>query len=502
MWIGCIVLATLSLTADTSNTKLEMPVWTTEEFYKAIDRNDPKRVQEFLADSKRTTKEFLSYFLLDYALEHERDQIAQLLVEAGAGVNTLSAVQHENEIILEEMLKRGVTPIGASLAAERGNVHMVSLLLSHGEDELSTVGAARNGQLEALKLLLENGAKPDGLELAILHGHDAVAKLLLDSGADPNEITRLSLRHFDDVDFPSSYKFEYLTPLHYAVLNKSSELVNALLEAGADPNLAPRSITLLKNRGEKIPWPTILQTALITEWADADIVQLLKKNGANETISDSTEKSQLELDLHAAAEKWNYEEVIRLLELGAEPTGFGSFYYDYSERYDPKILQAFVEAGADPNFFNEYTAGFMYTPTALTLMNGDVENFKRFIESGAHTSESLVSWYMKIALVDGLNEAIEILWSLGTDRYRGDIFAPVNHGHVETVEDLLSKGVRPMALRSAVEYEHEEIVKMLLEAGADPNEPDDYYEQTILELAEETDNIDIVGMLKEAGGHE
>lgn len=208
----------------------------------------------------------------------------------------MSAVQHESEQILEEMLKRGVEPLGASLAAERGNVHVVNMLLSYGEDELNTEGSARNGQLESLKLLLEHGAEPDGLELAILHGHDAVAKLLLDSGADPNEITRLSLRHFDDVDFPSSYKFEYLTPLHYAVLNKSSELVNALLEAGADPN-----------------------------------------------------------------------------------------------------------------FFNEYVGGHMYTPTALTLMNGDVENFKRFIEAGAHTSESLVSWFMKIALVGGLNEAIEIL---------------------------------------------------------------------------------------------
>ena len=496
------MLVSLSLSAETSVTKLEIPPWTTEDFYNAIDRNDSKQVQEYLADSKRATKEFLSYFLLDYALEHKRDQIAQLLVEAGAGVNTLSAVQYENEWILEEMLKRGVAPLGASLAAERGNVHMVSLLLSHGEDELNTVGAARNGQLESLKLLLEHGAEPDGLELAILHGHNAVAKLLLDSGADPNEITRLRRSHFPDIDLPSSYKFQYLSPLHYAVINKSSELVNALLEAGADPNIVPRSITLLKNRGDRGPWPTLLQTALITEWRDADIVQLLKKKGAKKTISDSNEQSQLELDLYDAAEKWDYEEVIRLLELGAEPTGFGSFYYDYSERYDPQIIQAFVYAGADPNFFNEYAGGSMYTPAALTLMNGDVENFKRFIEAGAHTGEVLVSWYMKIALGRGLNDAIEILWNLGNDRRGGDIFPPVGHGRTHTVADLLSKGARPMALRSAVKYEHEEIVRMLLEAGADPNEPDDYYEQTILELAEETDNVDIVGMLKEARGHE
>ena len=496
------MVGSLSLSAESSNTTLEIPEWTTADFYDAINRNDLTSVQEFLTDTKRATKEYLSHYLLDYALELERDQIAQLLVEAGAGVNTLSAVQHENEQLVEEMLKRGVVPLGASLAAERGNVHIVNMLLSYGEDELNIEGAVRNGQLDSLKLLLEHGAEPDGLELAILHGHDAVAKLLLDAGADPNEITRLSHDHFDDVDFPSSYKFEYLSPLHYAVLNKSSELVNALLEAGADPNVVPRSITLAKNRGDKSPWPTILQTAMITEWEDADIVQLLKKNGANETISDSTEKIQLELDLYDAAEKLDYEEVIRLLELGAKPTGFGSFYYDHSERYDPKIMRAFVEAGADPNFFNEYTAGFIYTPTALTLQNGDVENFKRFIEAGAHTTKSLVGWYMKIALVDGLNEAIEILWSLGYERHDGHVCAPVNHEHIQTVEALLSKGARPVCLRSAVEYEHEEIVKLLLAAGADPNIADDHDERSLLEIADESKNKNIISMLKDAGAIE
>ena len=501
-WIGYIVLVSFSLSAETSITKLEIPPWTTEDFYNAIDRNDSKQVQEYLADSKRATKEFLSYFLLDYALEHKRDQIAQLLVEAGAGVNTLSAVQYENEWILEEMLKRGVAPLGASLVAERGNVHMVSLLLSHGEDELSTVGAARNGQLEALKLLLENGAKPDGLELAILNEHDTVAKLLLDYSADPNEITRLSSSLYSDFDYPPKYMFEYSTPLHYAILKKSSELVHALLDAGADPNVVPRSITLLKNRGDEKAWQTILQTAHDPEWGDTNIAQLLTENGANKTIPDSDKESQLELDLYEAAENWDYDEVIRLLELGAAPTGFGSFYYDYSVRYDPKIMQAFVDAGADPNFFNEYAGGRMYTPTALTLMNGDVENFKRFIHAGADTNKGLLGWYFKIASVNGLNEAFEVLWSLGAPFSWGGILSPVSYGHVDTVEFLLAKGIRPEFLRHAVEQEHVLIVKMLLEAGADPNELDDYDDQTILELAKETDNLDIVGMLKEAGAHE
>lgn len=59
-----------------------------------------------------------------------------------------------------------------------------------------------------------------------------------------------------------------------------------------------------------------------------------------------------------------------------------------------------------------------------------------------------------------------------------------------------------MALRSAVEYEHEEIVRMLLEAGADPNQADDYDERSLLEIADESENKSIVSMLKKAGAHE
>ena len=503
-WFACLAFCNLSLAAETPHTKLEIPSWTTEDFYNAIDQDDAKQVQEYLADSKRASKRFLSYYLLEYALELERTQIVQLMVEAGAGVDTLSAVLYENEQILEEMLKRGVVPLGASLAAERGKVHMVKLLLSYGEDELSTVGAARNGQLETLKLLLEQGAEPDGLELAILNEHGAVAELLLNFGADPNELTLLSHGYFDDIEFPKKYKLEYLSPLHYAVLNKSTDLVNVLLQKGADPNVVPNRITLLKNRYKSNAWPTVLQTAQDSEWGDAEIAQLLLKNDASETMSPNVEESQLELDLYKAAEKWDYDEVMHLLELGAVPTGFGSFFYEMSDRYDPRVIQAFVEAGADPNFFNMNAGGHMYTPTALTLWNGDLENFKRFIQAGAHTSEFLVGWYMKIAnnKCSCPIEAKQILLSHSIQRHYRHIYGPYPPAQTPIVQDQLSMGARPKALRYAVTYEHEEIVKLLLEAGADPNELDDDDEQTILELAEETDNLDIVGMLKEAGAHE
>ncbi|MYD46560.1 MAG: hypothetical protein F4W92_09420 [Gammaproteobacteria bacterium] len=497
--IVCVARSACSFSATTSTDEFRIPKWTSEDFYIAIEKDNPRLVKRYLSDSDRSTQKFLSYYLLDYALELERDHIAMLLVEAGAGVDTRSAVRYENVQILNEMLKRGINPAGLSLAAERGNVDIVRVLLNHGEDALITEDTVRNGHLETLKLLLDHGAEPDGLEIAILRGHHEVAKLLLEFNADPNEITRLTVKDWEEIDFPPPYTFEYLSPLHYAVLNQSLDLVEAMLEAGADPNVAPRAITLLEHRSSDEDWPTVLQTAQDPEWGDDAIAQLLIEHGAEPHVLNSGEDAQLEIDLFKAAEEWDYEEVIRLLDLGAKPVGFGSFYYDYSERYNPKLIQAFVEAGADPNVFNDRAGGLMYTPTALTLMNGDVDNFNRFIQAGAEISSSLRGWYMKIALVNGLDDALEILWSLGEERRYIDIQGPINHGILRTAKTLLSKGARPRGLRTAVEDEHEGIVKALLEAGADPDELDEYDERSILELAIENGNREIIDMLREAG---
>ncbi len=235
---ACIVFTTVLINeasiSEDQEQKLELPPWTTEDFYQAIEKNDEIQIREFLSDTSRATKEFLSYYLLDYALELERNYIAHLMVEAGAGINTWSAVHLNNLSIVEELLKRGAIPKGAALAAERGNAYMVKLLLDYGETEISTEGAARNGQLETLRLLLDAGADPKGLGTAVLHGHGNVVKLLLESGADPSELTRMFNR-----ELLGRYYWNYLTPLHCAVISKSLELVQVLLDHGANPNTAP-----------------------------------------------------------------------------------------------------------------------------------------------------------------------------------------------------------------------------------------------------------------------
>lgn len=410
-------------------------------------------------------------------------------------MNTWSAVQHDNLFIVDELLKRGAEPKGASLAAERGNAYMVKLLLDYGEAEVSTEGAARNGQLGTLNLLLDAGAYPEGLGAAVLNGHEDVVKLLLEYGANPNELIRMS-----DPKLLGRYNWTYLTPLHCAVINKSLKLVQTLLDHGANPNVAPnRGFFTFDDQETERNWNSVLSIAIGLGLGGKEIVELLKANGAQNVWPSEVKDMGLQKTLYEAADKWNYDRVMELLKAGAKPEGFGNFYYDYSDSYDPKVMQAFVEAGADPNVYTTYD--YYYNPTALTLMNGDVENFKRFVKAGASLGPS--PWYMKIACVNALPDAIEHIWKLVSPYpnigYMGEIDIGTNYGHVHMVEFLLARGARPTTLRTAVEDERLEIVKMLLEAGADPNLPDRFDERSALELAQETKNEEIISMLKEAG---
>jgi ankyrin repeat protein len=154
---------------------------------------------------------------LHWAAQHDRADIAALLLKAGAK-------QTANQF--------GVTPL--SLACVNGG-ELVTLLLDAGADpqaalpggETVLMTAARTGRTGPVKALLEKGAKADAADArgqtallwAAAEGHAAVMELLLKAGADPR--TRLKAG---------------FTPLLVAARNGKSEAVRVLLKAGADAN--------------------------------------------------------------------------------------------------------------------------------------------------------------------------------------------------------------------------------------------------------------------------
>ena len=101
--------------------------------------------------------------------------------------------------------------------------------------------AARGGHSEVTTLLLEAGSDPNAtttgsgvtslhLAAAAVNGHDAV-KTLLQHGADPNARESSTSQ----------------TPLIFAAAADRREAVTALLDGGADPNLATNEANVLRN---------------------------------------------------------------------------------------------------------------------------------------------------------------------------------------------------------------------------------------------------------------
>ena len=148
--------------------------------------------------------------------------VVELLVENGAGVETLS----------EEEL----TPL--QLAAETMGASLVSMLIDNGTEgyvnrrssngETALHSAARSGKEETVQLLLNRGADilaADNedltpLDVALSQGREEIVQLLVNEGADVDAFHR-----------------KYGTRLEHAVRSGDERAVRILLTEGADPNL-------------------------------------------------------------------------------------------------------------------------------------------------------------------------------------------------------------------------------------------------------------------------
>jgi ankyrin repeat protein len=332
---------------------------------------------------------------------------------------------------------------GVAAAAREADVAAVRAQLAAGTDVNSPdengttalLWAAYNASPDLVTTLLSAGADPDAanpfgvtpLLQAARNGDAATTRLLLEAGADVSRAVRDGetplmaaaragsvdaveqlLAHGADANAAETLQDQ--TALMWAVAEGHLPVVDALLKAGADPNRRAR-VSELKKRSMRADFPTGGFTALM--WAarngNEPIVRRLVEGGADVKAANGDGASAMML----AIVNDRFDMALTLLDLGADAND-GSLYYAIVMRDAPTdwrardgsrlradhdnrataldLVARLLDAGADPDkpFSGQMHSASMCcdaqgsgTPFYRAAIAADVESLKLMIAHGA-----------------------------------------------------------------------------------------------------------------------
>ena len=390
---------------------------------------------------------------LHWAVRLDDLDTADLLIRAGANVSAAN--------------RAGATPM--QLAALNGNAAMVEKLIKAGADsnvpltpygDTALMMASRTGKTDAIKVLLDGGAKVNTKETwggttalmwAVSERHAAAVKTLIDHGADVNArsnfVPAANGRGFEgrtpvapqSGQAAEEFASGWLTPLMFAAREGDVESARLLVAAGADVN-APAS-------------------------DGKDALGLAIFNGNYELAS-------LLIDSHAQVNR-------------ADTQGFTPLFWAVDRRNmetapnfpwmvttDPlPLIRKLLEAGANPNALVNNTprarmrAGSPRIVFATALMraafSGDLELVKLLLAKGADAAvvskdnETVLEAAAALGFIQGYSkgrsaaerlDVIKLLVDLGADVNAADdygitpLMAAANMGEVSIIQFLVDRG--------------------------------------------------------------
>jgi ankyrin repeat protein len=417
-----------------------------------------------------------------YNLQELGVDITRLLLERGANVNARQ--------------KDMKTPL--HLAAFKGRLEIAQLLLDHGanakaetEGRETVLHLVSRGEYDSqeqgvgiARLLLKHGVDihaqdkycTTALSLAVLSERLEIVRLLLDHGVDLNMrsdqgstplhlvsygksnsqehgvgIARLLLERGADVNARSK---NMNTPLHFAALKGRLEIAQLLLDHGANAKA--------ENEGRSTVLHAVSHGEYDSQEEGVGVARLLLKHGV-----DIHAKNKYHVNALSSAVLNERLEIVRLLldhgadtnvgnesEQGSTPLHLVSYGKSNSEEHGIGIARLLLERGAEVNARLEN----MTTPLHLAAFKGRLEIAQLLLDHGANAKAE--------------------------DEDRGTVLYAVSRGVYDSQEQgvgiarlLLKHGVdihaqnkyHVTALSSAVLSERLEIVRLLLDHGADPN---------------------------------
>ncbi len=335
--------------------------------------------------------------------------------------------------------------------------------------------AVNSGKADAVKLLIDAGPDPEALGPALIwatwNKSGPILSLLLDAGADPN---------YRDKNGD--------TPLLDAASSNKPNLVRILLAAGADPAItdkngmtamdlagryesdspAGRKVLELLERAAPCPARNTASPAYLAavrRWLD---------HGGNIDYSYCNAPF-----LSRAVKRGDLGLAKMLLDAGADPNidDPETPLQLAVERNDFAMAELLLSAGANPD--DGYAGG----PLQKAIRDGNIAMASMLLHAGADPLQENYSYLSSFELAD--NEALALLMMqymnprLTTPD--AELIAAVIGGNTPAAKSMLAAGANPDAatprgitvLMQAAGRTDVDTMKMLLDAGADPQRRDD-----------------------------
>ena len=399
-------------------------------------------------------------------------EVVELLLEAGANLN----MQIKTSTTMKNI--NGYTAL--MLASEHGYSQIVELLLNKNADPniqnsdgcTALMQASQHGYSQIVELLLKDEADPNiqnmNGQTALWfanHRHDfQVVEVLLKHHANPNikDYTGHSELHFavlgplkrdTKFHFPSTSMTgtveDYIkiiqllighssididavnengfTSLMFASMHGCTEAVELLLEAGANPNIQTKTSTTIKDLMSELPGDMQLQLPDIKSYFEKNVSQWERSNYGCTALMFASNKGHLDI-------------VQMLLQSKAKPdlrdkNGLTALFLAAMKGHY-KIVQQLLECGANPNISNRHDM----TPLFAAVHHLSEQHFIRKFKIKEHEQVDPEDFFKIIQLLTA----------------QTNILVNANfHGCT--------------SLHIASEHGCTDVVKLLLQAGADPN---------------------------------
>jgi ankyrin repeat protein len=440
----------------------------------------------------------------------------------------MAAADPGNDAVVEQLLENGFNADSKDVlqrAAWNGHLRVVQLLLDFGANvnsldlnkKSALVCACERERLEIVEELLRRGADPNlkGTDHPLIagRGKEEIIQLLLQFGSDPNakdvitrygwdgclEPIKLLLAYGCNVD---ALDYNKKSPLVCACERERVEIVKVLLEHRANPNLAATEVPLMAGRANEDVVKLLLQYGVSPSTKDVatrmawdgnfDSLKVLIEAGCPVDILDLNKVTPL----HAAAQRDRTELTRYLLGEGADPNLLAPDSCLMAARGNPDSVKHLLDFGADPN-----------TKDVLThaAWDGCLDTVAHMLDAGADINIKDLNKVTPLhaACQRERPELVKLLLERGADANLPGPETPLkaSRRNGEITKLLISFGANPFdpdLLAATAWDEGLDSVSHLLDAGADVNARD-YDKHTALWAAVERNYEAIIMLLMDRG---